>query len=116
MTRAEMTQKTSFDEETDLLVVGAGVGGMTAALTAAIRGLSVILCEKTGMVGGNTSTSGGTTWVPGTHLSRAAGVPDDVEDAAEFLRHVVGNRGGDELRRAFLDSGPEAIAEIVAKS
>ncbi|WP_207101939.1 FAD-dependent oxidoreductase [Paracoccus shandongensis] len=106
-----MTDRT-FDEEVDLLVIGAGAGGMTAALTGAIHGLSVLLCEKTAMVGGTTSTSGGTTWVPGTDLSLKAGVPDSAEDAATFLRHVVGNRGGDEQRRAFLDSGAEAIAEL----
>lgn len=113
---AGLQEQHGFDEETDLLVIGAGVGGMTAALVAAIRGLSVILCEKTDMVGGNTSTSGGTTWVPGTDLSHKAGVPDRTEDAADFLRHIVGNRGGDALRAAFLESGPKAIAEITEKS
>ena len=106
----------AFDAEVDLLVIGAGAGGMTAALTGAIAGLEVLLCEKTGMVGGTTATSGGTIWVPGTALGAAAGVPDRVEDAAAFLRHVVGKRGGDDLRAAFLASGPEAIAEITAKS
>ena len=105
-----------FDETVDLLVIGAGAGGMTAALTGAIAGLSVLLCEKTGMVGGTTATSGGTTWVPGTRLSQAAGVPDRVEDAATFLRHVVGNRGGDELRRVFLASGPAAIEDLEKNS
>lgn len=103
-------------DEVDLLVIGAGAGGMTAALVAALEGLSVLLCEKTAQVGGTTSTSGGTTWVPGTHLSEAAGVPDKVEDAETFLRHVVGNRGGDALRRAFLASGRAAIAELDAKT
>lgn len=112
----DLSGQDGYDEETDLLVIGAGIGGMTAALVGAIRGLSVIVCEKTDMVGGNTSTSGGTTWVPGTELSREAGVPDNTEDAADFLRHIVGNRGGDSLRQAFLDSGPSAIAEIVEKS
>lgn len=105
-----------FDTQVDLLVIGAGAGGMTAALTGAIAGLDVLLCEKTSMVGGTTATSGGTTWVPGTELSRKAGVPDSAEDAATFLRRIVGNRGGDELRAAFLASGAEAIAEIEAKS
>lgn len=105
-----------YDEEVDLLVIGAGAGGMTAALSAAIRGLRVILCEKTEMVGGTTATSGGTTWVPGTALSRKAGVPDRAEDAADFLRHVVGNRGGDALREAFLASGDAAISELEAQS
>lgn len=105
-----------FDEEVDLLVIGAGAGGMTAALTGAIAGLKVLLCEKTDMVGGTTSTSGGTTWVPGTELSRKAGVPDSAEDAAEFLRHVVGNRGGEDLRAAFLASGAEAMADLEKNS
>lgn len=109
-------QADAFDAEVDLLVIGAGAGGMSAALTGAIAGLDVLLCEKTDMVGGTTATSGGTIWVPGTALSREAGVPDRTEDAAAFLRHVVGNRGGDALRAAFLESGPEAIAEITAQS
>lgn len=105
-----------FDREVDLLVFGAGAGGMTAALTGAIAGLDVLLCEKTDMVGGTTATSGGTTWVPGTAGAAAAGVPDRVEDAAGFLRHVVGERGGDALRAAFLASGAATIAELEANS
>lgn len=105
-----------FDEEVDLLVIGAGAGGMTAALTGSIAGLSVLLCEKTDMVGGLTATSGGTTWVPGTALSHKAGVPDRVEDADAYLRHVIGDRGGDDLRASFLAHGAEAIAEIEAGS
>lgn len=105
-----------FDETVDLLVIGGGAGGMTAALSGAIAGMSVLLCEKTDMVGGTTATSGGTTWVPGSVHSRAAGVPDSAEDAARFLRHVVGNRGGDELRAAFLASGAEAIADLEKNS
>lgn len=105
-------EQTGFDQQVDLLVIGAGAGGMSAALTGAIHGLSVLLCEKTAMVGGTTATSGGTTWVPGTELSRKAGVPDSAEEAATFLRHVVGNRGGDAQRAAFLASGAEAIADL----
>ncbi len=105
-----------FDEEVDLLVFGAGVGGMTTALAGAINGLSVLLCEKTEMVGGTTATSGGTAWIPGTHLSEETGVPDRADDAADFLRHVVGNRGGDALRQAFLASGRDAVADLEAHS
>ncbi|MCF6370834.1 FAD-dependent oxidoreductase [Rhizobium halophilum] len=99
-------------DEVDLLVCGAGAGGMTAALVAALEGLQVVVCEKTDQVGGTTSTSGGTTWVPGTHLSDQAGVPDTVAAAREFLNHVVANRSGVRLREAFLQSGPEAIEEL----
>lgn len=103
-------------EEVDLLVCGAGAGGMTAALVAALEGLNVVLCEKTDQVGGTTSTSGGTTWVPGTHLSELAGVPDKVEDARAFLESVVANRGGIRLREAFLASGRQAIEELDSRT
>ena len=46
-----------WDRETDVLVFGAGMGGMTAALVASLEGLDVLLCEKTDQVGGTTSTS-----------------------------------------------------------
>lgn len=103
-------------QEVDLLVCGAGAGGMTAALVAALEGLNVVLAEKTAQVGGTTSTSGGTTWVPGTHLSEQAGVPDSVDDARTFLESVVANRGGARLREAFLTSGRAAIEELDRKT
>lgn len=101
-----------FDDEVDLLVIGAGAGGMTTALTGAIHGLSVLLCEKTAQVGGTTATSGGTAWVPGTASSQQARLPDSAQDAAAFLRHVVGTRGAEATRAAFLASGAEAIADL----
>lgn len=108
----------SADEvnEVDLLVFGAGAAGMTAALVAKLEGLDVLLCEKTDMVGGTTSTSGGTTWVPGTELSRHAGVPDTTDSASQFLDFVVGERGGEALRRTFLETGPMAIEDLEKRS
>lgn len=105
-----MTQREPLKAETiDLLVVGAGAAGMTTALCAAIEGLNVVICEKSDQVGGLTSTSGGTTWIPGNSLGALIDRPDRVEDARAFLKHVVGNRGGDQLREAFLSSGMKAI-------
>lgn len=105
-------QTLPWDHEVDLLVFGAGAGGMTAALSGALRGLDVLLCEKTDQVGGITSTSGGTIWIPGTHLSVEAGVPDTTEAAHRFLQAVVGERGGDEVRTAFLEAGPKMVEEL----
>ncbi|MDE1167745.1 MAG: FAD-dependent oxidoreductase [Pseudomonas sp.] len=101
-----------WDQEVDLLVFGAGTAGMTTALMASHHGLDVLLCEKTAAVGGISATSGGTTWVPGTTQSQRAGVADKVEDAATFLKAVVGERGGQALREAFLACGPQAIDEL----
>lgn len=100
--------------QVDVLVIGGGAAGMTAALTAKRAGLDVLLCEKAPYVGGITATSGGTTWVPGTHLSHKAGVPDSTDDARTFLDHVCRGRGGDDLREAFLESGAAMIADLDA--
>jgi phytoene dehydrogenase-like protein len=77
------------DEAIDLLVIGAGAAGMTAALVGAIVGLRTVLCEKTGMVGGITSRSAGTVWIPGSHQSTRAGIPDPVEDAKTYLNAIL---------------------------
>ena len=106
----------SWDDTVDLLVIGAGAGGMTASLIAALDGLEVTLIEKTDQVGGITSTSGGTLWIPGTRLSIDAGVPDSVEDAARFLDAVMGEREGKEARRAFLASGPRVVDDLHART
>ena len=105
---------TAWDSEVDLLVFGAGAGGMTAALVGALDGLSVALCEKTGMAGGTTATSAGTVWVPGTRQSVRAGVPDSIEAARRFLDSVIGT--DDPRRETFLETGPTAIDDLEARS
>ncbi|MGH9435829.1 MAG: FAD-binding protein, partial [Terriglobia bacterium] len=48
-----------WDEEYDLVVLGAGAGGMTAALVGALEGLRTLLVEKTDQIGGTTAFSSG---------------------------------------------------------
>jgi len=55
------------------VVAGSGAAGMTAALTAADLGLSVVVIEKAGTFGGSTARSGGGIWAPGNAVLRAAG-------------------------------------------
>src|SRR3954464_5207060 len=92
--------------ETDLVVIGAGAAGMTAALVGALEGLKVIICEKSGMVGGTTATSAGTVWIPGSRQSEAAGVPDSIEAAKTYLAAILGEDAGDPRLAAFLATGP----------
>ena len=54
-----------FDKVVDVLVVGSGGGGMTAALTAQAAGLDTLVVEKSAQFGGSTALSGGGIWVPG---------------------------------------------------
>ena len=98
-----------WDCETDLLVIGAGAGGMTASLVGTLEGLRVILCEKSDMVGGTTATSAGSVWIPGSSQSRKAGVPDSIEAAKTYLAALLGDRASDDRLSAYLASGPAML-------
>jgi succinate dehydrogenase/fumarate reductase flavoprotein subunit len=104
-----------FDREVDVLIFGAGTGGMTAALVAALEGLDVLLCEKTDQVGGTTSTSAGTVWIPGSSQAARAGVSDSLDDARRFLDAEIGPRAL-AVRDAFLEAGPAALDYLEARS
>lgn len=104
-----------FDREVDVLVFGAGMGGMTAALVAALEDLDVLLCEKTDEVGGTTSTSAGTVWIPGSNQAVRDGVPDNIDDARRFLAAEIGPRA-EAVREAFLASGPAALDYLEVRS
>ena len=66
-------------ETCDLLVIGSGAGGLSAAVTAAFHGLKVIVVEKEPVFGGTTAWSGGWMWVPRNPLARRAGIDEDKE-------------------------------------
>src|ERR1700687_609687 len=100
----------------DLVVIGAGAGGMSAALFAAIQNRRVLLVESTEYVGGTSALSAATTWIPNSHHAASVNPNDSREKVSQFLNAAVGNRSPAALREAFLDSGPEAIATLEASS
>lgn len=87
-----------MDDEYDLIVLGAGASGMTAALVAAIEGLRPLVVESTSQVGGTSARSSGTLWIP-----------TDTEAAGRYLDALVGDKADRRLRRAFLETGPAMI-------
>ena len=105
----------------DVVVIGAGSGGMAAAVFAAIAGKKVLLVERTEFLGGTSALSAATTWVPNNaHASEVAppGSPDadSFEKAKTFLDGVVGNRSPAVVRDAFLEAAPKAIAALEANT
>lgn len=96
----------------DVIVIGAGAGGMSAALFAAIEGKSVLLIERTEYIGGTTALSAATVWIPNSMHSEKVSNGDDFESVSRFLTGVVGNHSSAEMREAFLRSGPEAVATL----
>ena len=98
----------------DVIVIGAGAGGMTAAAVAASEGLRVLVIEKTAFVGGTTAWSGGMVWIPVNGKMKQAGLADSPSDAANYLAATVPETENADLREAFLARGPEAVDYLEA--
>ena len=102
-----------MDPEFDVVVVGSGAAGMTAALAAAHHGLKTVVVEKAVKFGGSTARSGGGVWIPNNEVLEAAGIDDTPERARTYLEAIVGDVVPAELRNAFLDTGPEVVSFVL---
>ena len=98
--------------EFDVVVLGAGGAGLSAALFAALNGDRVLLVERTEFVGGTTAWSAGTTWIPGTHHAARVNPDDTLANAGLYLDTVVGSRSPRALRDAFLNHGERAVRRV----
>lgn len=94
----------------DLLVIGSGAGGLSAAVTAAHLGLDVLLVEKAARFGGTTAWSGGWMFVPRNPFALAAGIDEPVEEPLRYLRSILGDDAAASPRlHAFLAHGPAMV-------
>ncbi len=89
----------------DVVVVGSGAGALTTAATAARSGLSVLVLEKSQLLGGTSAVSGGMLWVVDNHYAREAGLEDSKEAGRAYVEAVARGRGRAELLDAALDFG-----------
>ncbi|WP_263260193.1 FAD-dependent oxidoreductase [Pseudomonas sp. RIT-PI-S] len=94
----------------DLLVIGSGAAGLSAAVSAAWQGLRVIVVEKDPVLGGASAWSGGWMWIPCNPLAKRAGIIEDPAEPRRYLQHELGERFDPARVEAFLKAGPEMVA------
>jgi succinate dehydrogenase/fumarate reductase flavoprotein subunit len=109
MTAPAPTSSAAPAVQTDVLVIGSGAGGLSAAVTAAYHGLRVVVVEKAEVCGGATAWSGGWAWTPGNPLAKADGVDEDAEQFRTYLRHRLGDRYDAARIDAFLEAVPHMV-------
>ena len=101
--------QTALPDTCELAVVGSGAGALSAAVTAAQLGLSVVVLEKEALVGGTTAWSGGWMWIPRNPLARAAGIGEDLGEVRRYLRHLLGANYDAPRLEMFLAHGPAMV-------
>ncbi|HMK87012.1 MAG TPA: FAD-dependent oxidoreductase [Steroidobacteraceae bacterium] len=111
---------TSFDEHLDLVVVGSGGGSMCAGLLLRSVGRSVVILEKTTLVGGTTARSGGVMWIPNNPFMKRDGVEDSLDKATTYLDAVLGSQPDApgatvERRRTYLTEAPRMLEFLLSQ-
>ena len=74
-----------WDEEADVVVVGCGAAGSSAAIDAHDAGADVLIVERLDYVGGSMRRCGGCTFGAGTIVQKACGIEDGPDEAYEYL-------------------------------
>jgi 3-oxosteroid 1-dehydrogenase len=103
-----------MDETVDFVIVGSGAGSLCAALVMRQAGKSVLVLEKTDLLGGTSATSGGVMWIPNNRFMKAAGEPDSYDQALTYLDALAEGQADApgvtrERRLAFLEEGPKML-------
>jgi 3-oxosteroid 1-dehydrogenase len=106
-------------EQFDVVVVGTGAAGLSAALTASVHGARTVVLEKAAVLGGTTAMSGGCIWVPNHHHMARLGLTDSRAAALDYIRAVSpdGWHNTEEpLWAAYVDHAPAMLKFIEAHS
>lgn len=104
-----MHNNKNFEDTFDVVVIGSGAGAMTAAITAADQGMSVLVMEKAAQYGGTSALSGGGIWIPNNHYFKKIGGKDSYEQAMTYLKAAIGDRVDESRLDAYLTHAPTMI-------
>lgn len=98
-----------WDIEADVVSIGSGIGGLSAAITAHDHGGSALVLERSDQVGGVTALSMGEVWVAGNHLEEVLGIDDSVESGFHYLKRLSMGYGNDLAILNFVVHGRQAL-------
>jgi len=99
----------TFDVEVDVLVIGAGAGGLIAALRAQEQGASVLVVERDALPRGSTALSAGLVPAAGTRFQKEQGIEDSPTlFAADILR-----KAHDEPPRGRVEAAVDAAGPAI---
>lgn len=107
----EVHTTTDYDEtvDADVVIVGAGAAGLSAAITAAEGGASVVVLEKQSIPGGSTTRSGGKILAAGTEWQTKQGFEDDADQMYEYLMSFDDGTMNADMVRMFCDDSLENL-------
>ena len=98
------------DATYDVVVVGSGAAGLTAAVTASLRGAEkVIVFEKGDLIGGTTAWSGGQVWIPNNPHMPEVGIEDSREKALTYIMSLSRDMLDESLVESYVDAGPAMV-------
>lgn len=98
----------------DVVVIGSGAAGLTAATLAHDRGAKVLILERSDKVGGTTAVSGGGIWIPNNHHMAEVEASDTRDEALAYCKALSMGRAETELLETFVDTAPEMLRYLEA--
>src|SRR4051794_20795708 len=104
-----------FEQTVDVVVVGLGVAGASAAVAARQTGADVLAVERSGAPGGTSANSGGLIYLGGgTALQEACGFEDSPENMAAFLQVALGPGIDHGRLEAYCNGSPDHFDWLVS--
>lgn len=104
-----------WDQQFDVIVIGSGAGGMTAALCAKGEGLSAVVLEKESVYGGTTAVSGGGIWIPCNDDIAKNGGSDSYAEALGYVKLLTEGEVPVPRIEAYLQNAPEMVRHLARK-
>ena len=104
-----------WDLEADVVAIGSGIGGLSAAITAHDLGASALVLERSEQVGGVTALSMGEVWVAGNHHAAAKGIEDSVDSGYRYLKRLSMDYGSDLAILNIIAHARESLKYFEAK-